>query len=467
MKPINDNKGVMLIASVFLIMVLAGTSAMFLTRSISELWLINREEDRLRAYCAAEAGFQGALSQIGSNSYTGFVNTANYTGSLYLNSLKVADVSAVMTPETSDFVVVVSTGTTGWPYSTSRTIQARVFLDSNLSKYLVYAETDTFSSGSKAQYGEPMVDPDTGAVIVDSDGRQRVPQDENDRAMMYFTGDWNISGSGVEMYGDVYVEDDMIVSGGSSVDVHGDTLVTDQYSFSGKAVIDDTYSDGTDQRVMTSDMEDVLQDIDLSFYYSKNSIPSFGTTAQSRYLEFGVSSDGTHTVVTEYNDRYYSNIINAYDLPVTGIVYVNGDAFIKGTIKGRVSVVASDDIFIQDTLTYANGLEHADSSDAAAFLARDKLYFCGNSITTCGIFYAERVSSSNPAFDADYNTSGGYSPSSKQYLRIRGNRIIKGTTNLGNYDDRAYIYDPYLKKYRPPGLPITSVVSFIREVANP
>ena len=82
----------------------------------------------------------------------------------------------------------------------------------------------------------------------------------------------------------------------------------------------------------------------------------------------------------------------------------------------------------------------------------------------CGIFYAERTWSDNPAFDARYNTSGAYDPGSKQTLRVSGNRIINGSTNLSYYDDRAYIYDPYLKKFRPPGLPVTSVVSFVREI---
>lgn len=466
MKRLRNEKGVILLSSVFLVTVLAGFSAAFLTRSINELWAVEREEDRLQAYCGAEAGFQASLGQIGSNSYTGFVNTSDYTGSLYLNGSKVSDVAANVTPESSDFITVESTGTTSAPYNIKRSIRARVFLDSNLSKYLVYAETTSFSSGSGAQYGEPMTDPDTGNVVYDENGRARVPIDEYDRAMMYFTGDWNISGSGVEMYGDVYVEDDLNVSSGRSVDVYGDTMVRDQYQNYGSLNVDDTYDDGADKRRMSSGMEDTLQDINLTFYRDHNSVPTFGQEARSRYLEFDVSADGTHTVIREYNDRVYSNEIATHDIPSTGIVYVNGDAYIKGTIKGRVSVVASDDIFIQDSLVYANGEKHADESDAAAFMARDKLYFCGNNMETCGIFYAERVYSDNPAFDSNYNVYGRSDPYSKNYLRIRGNRIIKGNTNLGNYDNRAYIYDPYLKKYRPPGLPITSVVSFVREIPS-
>jgi len=458
---LRNEKGVMLIAAAFLVTILAGTSAIFLSRSINEAQAVERELDRLKAYCAAEAGFQGALSQIGTQSYTGFVNTADYDNTLYVGTSASSTCSATTTSESTDFVIVQATGTAEF---TTRQLEARVFLDSNLSKYLVYSSSSSFGSGNNAQYGEPATDPDTGEVIYDENGRSRVPEDSLDRAMMYFTGDWNISGTNVQMYGDVYVGDDLNVNSGRDGDIHGDTLVTDIYNESGTLIVDDTYDDGADKREMTTDMQDILNTIDLSFYSSHNSIPSFGGASQSRYLEFAVSADGSHTVVREYNNRQYASQINTYNLPGSGIVYVNGDAYVKGTIKGRVSIVSSDDIFIQDTLEYANGLLHANESDAAAFLAQDKIFFCGSSMTTCGIFYGQRSASSNPAFDARYDTNGSYNPSVKQELYIRGNRIINGNTNLSYYPTRAYIYDPYLKKFRPPGLPITSVVSFVREI---
>ncbi|MBU1864061.1 MAG: hypothetical protein KKH94_10395 [Candidatus Omnitrophica bacterium] len=457
----NKERGVLLITSAFLITIITGTAAVFLMRTIYEAKAVEREVDRVRAYCAAEAGLQGVLSEIGTQSYTGFVNTSGYGALLLINGQQESACNATVTDETSDFLIVQSTGTGNF---ISRSFEARVFLDSNLSKYLVYASTSSFASGDDAQYGEPMTDPDTGLVIVDENGRARVPEDAYDRAEMYFTGDWNINGSNVDMYGDVYVGDDLNVTSGDDGDVYGDTFVTDQYNESGSLIVDDTYDDGVDKRTMTVDMQDTLSTIDLNFYASNNDIVAFGGASQSRYLEFVESADGTHTVVNEYNDRQYSNFVESYDLPQAGVVYVNGDAYIKGTIKGRVSIVASDDIWIQDSLGYANGLDHASESDAAAFLARDKLYFCGSNMDVSGIFYAERIASADPAFDAAYDTNGNYNPNAKQQLRIRGNRIINGTSNLSCYPDRAYIYDPYLKKFRAPGLPITSVVSFVREI---
>jgi hypothetical protein len=233
-----NNKGVMFVTSSFLIAVLTGTSVMFLSRSINELKAVDRELDRYRAYCAAEAGFQGALSQIGTTSYTGFVNTADYETSLIVGGQQVASCSAAVTPDTTDFIVVESTGTGRY---TNRTIRARVFLDSNLSKYLVYADTSAFGSGTNAQYGEALVDEATGNVVVDSNGRERVAEDDYERAKMYFTGDWNISGENIKMYGDVYTGDDLNVPSGSSADIHGDTYVYDSYYESGSLTVDDTY----------------------------------------------------------------------------------------------------------------------------------------------------------------------------------------------------------------------------------
>ncbi len=465
---VKNEKGVMLIASAFLVTVLTATSAMFLSRSLNEYKMTNREIDRLSAYCAAEAGFQGALAQVGSNGYTGFINNTTYNAQLDVDGNTMSTCSATISSDTMDFVIIRSTGTASF---TSRTIEARVFLESNLSKYLVYTTASAFGSGTNAQYGEPMRDEDdidndgdTTEYIVDSNGRYRVPKESRDRAAMYFTGDWVISGTGVKMFGDVYVNDDLVVYSRKDVDVYGDTYVRDQYATSGSLNVDDTYNDGPDKRVMTNDMQETLTPIDTNFYAAHNSIPAFGNTSGSRYLKFEVSANGTHTVVKEYSDKQYSTLINTYDIPETGVVYVNGDVYVKGTIKGRVSVVASDDIFFQGDVEYANGLKHADISDSAAFIAKDKLYYCAPVLDVCGIFYGAKTYSSSPAFDARYDTNGRYNPYSKQYLRIRGNRIINGTTNLGYYPDRAYIYDPYLKKFRPPGLPITSVVSFVREV---
>jgi hypothetical protein len=458
---IKNNKGVMFVTSTFLIAVLAGTSVLFLNRSINEIRAVEREVDRFRAYCAAEAGFQGALSQIGTQSYTGFVNTAEYTDALIHSGVTYATCTATTTADTTDFIIIQSTGTASY---SSRTIQARVFLDSNLSKYLVYADTTSFGSGANAQYGEALLDENTGLPQVDGTGRSRVAGDDYDRAMMYFTGDWNITGSNVEMYGNVYVNDDLNVYSGSDGDIHGDTFVGKSYIQSGTLTVNDTWDDGADKRTMTSDMTDVLNSLNLSFYSSHNSIPTFGATAQNRYIKFVESADGTHTVVQEYNDRKYSSMVNSYNLPATAIIYVNGDAYIKGTIKGRISIVASDDIFIQGNLEYANGLAHANASDAAAYIAKDKIFFAANSADVAGIFYASKSYSSDPAFDATYDTNGYSNPGAKVDLKVRGNRVINGTTNLSYYDNRQYIYDPYLKKFRPPGLPVTSVVSFVREV---
>ena len=190
----------------------------------------------------------------------------------------------------------------------------------------------------------------------------------------------------------------------------------------------------------------------LNFYQAHNDIPVFGQAENNRYLEFVISGDGTHTVVNEYNDEHYTSLINAYDLPVEGIVYVQGDAYVRGTIKGRVSVVSSDDIMFQDSCVYANGLDHADDSDAAAYLARDKLFFCGTDLNVCGIFYAERIASSNPAFDAAYDVNGDYNvtvyvtrfdgrPGDKSHLRARWS-ILDGKRKQSFYEKHTIVSHP-------------------------
>jgi hypothetical protein len=100
-------------------------------------------------------------------------------------------------------------------------------------------------------------------------------------------------------------------------------------------------------------------------------------------------------------------------------------------------------------------------------MARDVVYFRPENLEVSGIIYADKSSASSVAIDSDYNVTGQYRPQDKYngHFRHFGNLIIDGMGNTSNYNnDRAYVYDPDLKYYRPPGLPIRPELRTVREL---
>ena len=480
-----NEKGFALISMYLVVTLVVVISTAAWMKSFFEIRQLDREVARVRSFAAAEAGLQNALAQIGVNAYTGFINTNNINVASFqaVDGVTVGNYNVTLQyPNQADWVIARSTATVD---GDTRTLEGRVFLDSNFSKYLVYANTADFASGTNAQYGEAdLTDADNNGV---PDYPEGVPSNVKNRMAMYFTSGWTLSGTNIQTYGDVNAQNKITTTGANTL--HGDTYagtfamngqgqVTNS-GIVGSLTVKDGFADDTDRNhdgvINANDYPDrhgltatgggdshatdTLVSIDHNFYKSKNNIPGFsGASVQDRFLKFQPVGNGTATQVLEYTNANFTTLVNSYSLPANAIVYVNGDIYAKGQIGGRVSVVSSDDIFFDGNLTYAAGQTKVDSDHSTAFLAKDKLYFRTKDLTVSGILYAENASGGSAAFDASQNIDGA-----KQKLRLYGNRIINGDTNLSYYPDRAYIYDSHLKEYRPPGIPVVPNLQVVRE----
>src|SRR3989338_5406556 len=196
---IKNEKGMALIVvylATLLISTLAGTAYF---RTYLETRQIQREIAQLQGYYAAEAGIQSAMVQIGNNAYTGFINENDFT----LNSFQSADGSLaigtvsvdISYPSKADWVVIYSEATVD---GKKIRLEGRIFLDSNLSKYMMYSPAATHGLGGNLQIG-----------FADTSGGssgEGVPGYEGDRNLMYYTGNLGLYGNNISIYGDLHIQ---------------------------------------------------------------------------------------------------------------------------------------------------------------------------------------------------------------------------------------------------------------------
>lgn len=486
---LRNEKGVALVSVYLISVLLSGISIATYTRAISQSRSVDREIARLKSFAAAEAGIQSAMAQIGNNAYTGYINTSNISAGSFSSTYghSVGNYSVTMDyPNSADWVIIHASATVN---GETQQLEGRVFLNSNLSKYLIYSNTSTLSLGSNLILGSD-----------DGVNPQGVPEDPNDRAATYHTNDLDFSGTNIHVYADAHAEN--LIDGSTNSYVHGDTYVgafatnasgaVTNDGINGSLSVTDGFSDGTDRNndgvINASDYPDnhdltstgdndshrieELDGVDLDFYQSHNdaNIPSsWGSTTTSRYIKLLPSADNTKTKVVEYSSSTYTTQVATYTLANTNsIIYNKGRLHIKeGSITGRVSVVSGDDIMFDGNVAYNGGASYATSSHSAAFIAKDKVFLRPTSLEISGIVYAKKdATAGTVALDSDYDTSGNYNPTAKTngHFRLFGNVIMDGTGNTANYaNDRAYVYDQNLKYFRPPGIPVRPELRLVVE----
>lgn len=501
---LQDQRGFALISVYMTAMVVLIVSGAAFASVLSESRHIEHEITRARTYAAAEAGLQKAMAQVAqpATAYTGFINTTAIPTTDF-QSVTGADVGSFSVnfsyPNQADWVILTATATVG---DETRQLEGRVFLQSNLSKYLMYANSTTVGLGNNLILG-----------THDGVSPQGVPVNPNDRAALYYTNNLDFSGSNIHIYGDTHAEN--FISGTNSNTIHGDTFVggfawdslgrvtndgingtltvgdgfNDDIDRDGNGAINaNDYADRHDLLKATDEMrsynqdarrEEILDTINLPFYQANNSSVvasrGYGTTTAERYFVFEPNAAGTQTNVIVYNSQTRYNAdqraykTDEFTLPASAILYNKGRAHVKGTIAGRVAVVSSDDILFDGNVRYAGSNSYCSAQHSAAFMAKDQVFFRPESLEVSGIIYGDKTDShtGDLAVDSDYNVNGQVRPQDKAngHFRHFGNLIIDGTGNTSNYtNDRAYVYDPNLKYYRPPGLPVKPELRMVREI---
>lgn len=491
---LKNEKGAALI-STYLIGALALTFSLAAYQSaVSQAKNFERDVSRVRSYEAAEAGIQAGMQQIGVNSYTGSINSGSIASTTLSSTYGTSSgsYSVAITYNNNDWVIITSTGTSG---GMTTVLEGTVFLESTLSKYSVFI-TEATTGGANLTLG-----------VSDGVNPRGVPENPIKRAKYYYADGYTFGGTNINIYGDFNVEGTLTGYSSGTTQIYGDAYVGAYTETTGGAVtstgiansnrvnVSDGFSTDDEDRdgngtITSADAPDIhdlnatglndanktetLPTVNTTWYAANNNVTAFNT-AGNRYVIFADNGTGANTVVKVVSAKQFTSYLSGgtftgspsatYSLPNKAVVYNNGSLYVAGSITGRVSVVASNDIYFDGSVSYYGSQRYASSSHAAAFIAQDQIFLRGDSLNLSGILYAKNSSGASCAIEAGYNTSGA-SDTSKTYLRFYGNTLMDGSLNTSVYNDRAWIWDSNLMKYRPPGIPVEPELRVVREVIS-
>lgn len=420
----------------------------------------------------------------------------------------------------SDWAVIYSTaivdsngdGDTIDPDDRRIRLQGRAFLNSDFSKYMMYTTVPNLGLGSNLTLGDY-----PGGVV---------PANPLDRMMIYYKNGVSFNGTNIKIYGDLFSETliygnnqtailrgDVYASGfatnpdgsvsstgisnGGNLQIRDNIGCTSYPCAPGDGVPDDvdrngdgsiTLTDAPDIHDLTSanpippdaKKPDPLPVIDYTFYQNHNNIPAFaGVAPQTRFLKlesYEPTPGHKVTKVVEYtNGNFTTPTGKSYELPTNAVVYVNGDVYTKGEVAGRISLVSSGNLHFAGHVKYSGNQNLSSKEHSAAFLSKQQIRFLPNNLEVSGILYANNISNNSVGMEAKYTINpltglamydGGLSKANGHF-RLYGNNITQnGAINTSVYGpDRAFLYDPNLKYYRPPGIPVTNPeLRMVREI---
>lgn len=305
---LKNKKGIVLITSYIVIAVLTILGAAFISRSISEMRIAEREQNSIQAFYLAEAGIDYALDRLRS--------TGNTSGqrSSSLQNIGTYDCTWQRIGSTSAWEVI-STGTVG---DTRRSIRVELQPDT-FARYLYFTDDEHFR-----WYGWRLP---VWFVTGDTLG-----------GPLQTNGHFHISGNPIfsdpNFHKPIKSEDDFItyMNGGWA---KNSTLTSNPpYDF---PVFQEGLQLGAENAPFPS------KALDLRTAAVQDGTMLTGPTT------IVLKNDGTMDVTNPHNGWVTQNMA----LPSNGALFINGgDVFISGTLSGQLSVGTNRNIVITDNVKY-------------------------------------------------------------------------------------------------------------------
>lgn len=260
-------------------------------------------------------------------------------------------------------------------------------------------------------------------------------------------------------------------SGGNELGVHTHVSPTDPLPTCPDAVPPtrtDVFQAGRSVEVTTVDFNGVLGDLNYmkSESQSGNGVYFTGTGVNNRGTQIELRTDGTFRArqVRTYSGAYsitaYNGAWATYTIPDDGIIFVEDNVWLSGTISDqKVTVVAADlvggpapSVYILNDIRYTN----ADGRDIIGVIAQNNIEIGWASENDLRIDAA--LLAQQGRVGREHYTSKGYSPDSKSVITVNGAiatnlRYGFAWTDGTGYTTRNIYYDNNLLYYPPPYFP--------------
>lgn len=165
-------------------------------------------------------------------------------------------------------------------------------------------------------------------------------------------------------------------------------------------------------------------------------------------------SDGTLQITTS------TGTVETRPIPDNGVLYVNGDMYLSGTLHGQLTVAASGDIEITNSVTYADDPEtNPESEDLLGILAGGNVKVSSAAPTNV------TIDASIMALSSSFTVENYWVGPAKGTLTVYGgiNQARRGpvgtfyssTGTMASGYTKSYHYDERLRNMIPPYFPLT------------
>jgi len=256
--------------------------------------------------------------------------------------------------------------------------------------------------------------------------------------------------------------------GGNEFGVHTHVPPTDPLPPTAVPSRSDVFEAGRTFPASTVDFNGVLGDLNYmkSEANSGNGVYFSGAGVNNRGTHIELRTDGTFRArqVRNYNAAYsitaYNGSWNTYTIPDDGVIFVEDNVWLYGTINDRkVTVVAADlgggpapSVYILNDIRYTN----TDGRDVIGVIGQNNIEIAWASESDLRIDAA--LLAQQGRVGREHYTSKGYSPDNKSVITVNGAiatnlRYGFAWTDGTGYQNRDLYYDNNLLYYPPPYFP--------------
>ena len=152
-------------------------------------------------------------------------------------------------------------------------------------------------------------------------------------------------------------------------------------------------------------------------------------------------------------------------LPLNGVIYVDGDLRIKGTLRGQLTVACSGDMYIIDDILYTTDPRVDPSSTDLLGLVSDGDVYVADTPENLDSG-DETIMAAIMALDLSFTAQNYAAGTPRGYLRVIGGIIQTNRGPVGTFNwsgivsgyEKDYVYDTRLADNPPPAFPTTGKV---------